>query len=159
MAYPLLYQKEGRPLSQPFEIVITKEFASRFFLDPKLAIGAKLKLLSREFNVIAIADDPPVNTHLHFDFIVSRRTIEVPQDDIDYTKSNYITYIQLFKGKSPQNIIDGLEAMEKVIFEFPDLYDIYLQPLSSIHQGSVNMVHDPLDARKTSPLNVAFELI
>ncbi len=159
MAYPLLYQKEGRPLSQPFEIVITKEFASRFFLDPKLAIGAKLKLLSREFNVIAIADDPPVNTHLHFDFIVSRRTIEVPQDDIDYTKSNYITYIQLFKGKSPKNITDGLEAMEKVIFEFPDLYDIYLQPLSSIHQGSVNMVHDPLDARKTSPLNVAFELI
>lgn len=55
-------------------IVITKRTAERYFKD-KSAIGKILKFDNREeYPVTAVVDNPPINSHIQFDFLISMPT-------------------------------------------------------------------------------------
>ena len=58
-------------LAVPFSLVLTKTSAEKYFgkNDP---VGLQIEIENKKlFTVTGVVDNPPVNSHFHFDFIAS----------------------------------------------------------------------------------------
>jgi putative ABC transport system permease protein len=97
-SYPLLAGQPLEVLSQPNDVVISKEMAEKYFGDED-PIGKIISLDKRyEFRVTGIFDDPPANTHLTFDFVASLAVFESRSWFTQWWNNNLFTYVLLRPG-------------------------------------------------------------
>ena len=136
--FPLLEGDPGNALDKPNSIVITKEFANRFFGDQD-PIGKTLIISEEtEYTVTGILDEIPSNSHFTFDFLVSLTTYSHPDIDDWRVWNQFYTYVQLKDGAS----IASVESQMQAILErnLGDFYDpeskATLQSITSIHLTS-----------------------
>lgn len=141
-SYKLLRGKPAGALSQPYTIVLTQEAAERYFgkQDP---IGKTLECTTGftgtiNVQVTGIVDEPPANSHMTFDALLSMSTL----GDISQLWSYHIhqTYVLVADGTSRKTFESKLAGFsKKYIDNNPNAdgkHEIHLQPLTDIHLHS-----------------------
>ncbi len=138
-------------LQKPNSIILTESTATKYFGDEN-PIGKTLSDdQGRTFQVTAIAEDYPGNSHFDFDFLASLSTIEEELDQ-SWVSNTVYTYLLLAESQSPQQvqsvldqivqeeIIPLLEAYTGVSYstleEGGNYFRFGLQPLNDIHLHS-----------------------
>jgi putative ABC transport system permease protein len=125
------------------QMVITREAAHRYFGNES-PIGKFLTLNGREkYSISAVAADPPSNSHLDFEFLISMKNLErgIRGLNSNWYLDRFYTYIQLNKesdyevteAKIP-SIVEKHQGdyMRRALF----LREFKLQPLKDIHLKS-----------------------
>jgi len=142
-SFPLL-QGDPASLANKSNIVITASAAIKYF-GTKDVLGKTLRVNdAKDYRISAVAQDPPGNSQLHFDFVVSFKNLSADQTEIWWT-ANYITYFLLTRP-------DQAAPLEKQIAAYMRTPDVrkeaglggsdyltyHLEPLTSVH------LHSPL---------------
>ena len=154
--------KKGRPetcLQSFYQVVLTEKLAIKYFGNDD-AVGKAMTIDNIPVTVSAVANDPPINSHIQFDMLLSssflkKRMKEQYNFDIDslWVGGWPNTYIKLSdpkKSKIAEKQINEVAAK----FEAKDWkenkmhYDYYLQPVRDIHLKS----HLRYDAANNSGL-------
>jgi len=107
--FKLLTGNPENILNSAEKIVLSEKKAKQFFGDNN-PLGKTIKLNHRLFTVSGIAANPPSNTHLVFDAVVSTKYIE--QSDLFYKEYGggitFLSYLELSKNITPQQIEKAL---------------------------------------------------
>lgn len=141
-------QKES--LTKPNTVVVTQSAADRIFKSEN-PVGQSFKIFGLEFEVSAIIEDVPQNSHLQFDFIFA--SVSFPGIAAEnYTGFSAYTYLKINPEIDPQQVENQFPQLvnkyasgqieRELGVSFEDYtaagngYDYFLQPLTSIHLNS-----------------------
>jgi putative ABC transport system permease protein len=111
---------EGDPrtaLARPGSVVLTRSVAEKFF-GKRSAINQPLQVYDTTYQVTAVIEDVPRNSHLRFNALLSKGQGE-RQQDANWGNFGVYTYLVLPKNYDPQ----------KLESKFPQVYDKYLKPI------------------------------
>lgn len=145
-SFPLLEGNPRTALAEPFSLVLSKSEAQKIFgdVDP---MGKTIRVSNLfDFKVTGVAKDPPPNSSIQFNYLVSfvnLKDIYVTQFHLkmltsvlnNFNSSNFFTFLLLPKGLR-------VESVEKQLPAFLDKYlgdqkgtetKVLLQPLGDIH--------------------------
>ena len=132
-------------LDKPNSVVITKKTAEKYFKNDEDPLGKMLKVsggwADGEYEVTAVIEDVPQNSHFLFDFIFPMHNLlqngQYKQDD-GWGWNNFVTYIELHENTDRKVVESKLPAfVEK--YRGKDLAEqngrsvINLQPILDIH--------------------------
>jgi putative ABC transport system permease protein len=124
-SYPMLKGDKETALNEPNSVLLTETAAAKYFgnTDPigkTILLSTGYDSRSAQLVVTGIVKDPPENTHFHFDFLGSFKTIELLFGEEfmrkNWGRNNYSTYV-LFKEEN------GAEILES---KFPGFLDKHL---------------------------------
>lgn len=157
--FKLMSGDAGMALLEPNTVVLTKTTANKYFgSDNPIGKLLTIKILNEEkaFKVTAVAEDPPVNSHFHFDMLTSLASYDiVKRFDWSWVWCQLHTYIVLKAGMSPQTLEAKFPTMVKqyAAFTFERIglsfdqfkkdggrWKFFLQPLTDIHLHSDELV-------------------
>jgi putative ABC transport system permease protein len=148
-SFKLLKGDPKAVLVEPRSIVMTETGAKRYFgkEDP---VGKLLKVESDTvlYKVTGLMEDPPENSHFHFDLLGSLTTLDASRRTF-WISHNFYTYISLKDGTNIQDFQDKMQLMvekyvgpqiEQVLginlqeFEKSgSTFSYFIQPLTDIH--------------------------
>ena len=116
--FKLLRGDPSEALTAPYSVILTNSLAQKIFGD-KDPVGEELMLDNQEvLEVKGVMEDPPSNSQLQFEALVSFITLEQHDDIFLHWDGgwNYYTYVLLTKGVKPEFIINQTEPfLEKHI--------------------------------------------
>ena len=150
---------EGKPataLNEPFDIVISKSLAHKYFGKNSAAVGKTLKTVYDTYKVTAVIEDVPGNSHIRYDMLISMNTFLKNYQDSPYAWGNFgnFTYLLLKPGINVPAFNKKLEDVYKKFvepifkqFNISMRYD--LQPIKDIHLHS-NLQFEPEESGSTS---------
>lgn len=122
----------GTSLNAPFDIVITKSLAQKYFGKNESAIGKSLRTVYDTYKITGVIDDLPANSHIRYDMLIALSTIlrgqQVGQEN--WGNFNNFTYVLLKPGAKPAELNKKLA----------DVYKKFVEPLFS--QFDVKMRYD-----------------
>ena len=142
--------KKGQPgtcLQSFYQVVLTEKLATKYFGNED-AVGKAMIIDNTPVTVSAVANDPPVNSHIQFDMLLSssflkKRMKEQYNFDIDslWLGGWPNTYVELSdpgKWKTVEKQINqvAVKFEEKDWKENKMHYDYHLQPITDIHLRS-----------------------
>ena len=141
--FPLLQGEEKTALKKPFSIVITENLATRYFgnEDP---LGKTLNI-NEQYNltITGIVKNPPENSHIQFEFIVSFISLEQMGRELGVWQNIWVyTYFELQEGFPYQELEKKFPALlvkyqGKLGWEFEGQKEkLIIQPLKDIHLHS-----------------------
>jgi putative ABC transport system permease protein len=126
-------------LNAPNRLVITKSMAKKYFgqEDP---LGKTLKIASStNFLVTGIADDPPGNSQIKFDFVASFSSLDASRNE-EWWTANYITFFLMDQpGDLPRlqsqitNYMNSPQVRREARVEGNDYLTYHLEPLNRVH--------------------------
>jgi putative ABC transport system permease protein len=140
---------EGTPstaLNAPFDIVISKTLAEKYFGKKTSAVGKTLRTVYDTYKVTAVMEDVPKNSHIRFDMLISMSTLLRGDQGARVGQNNWgdfnnYTYVLLKPGTSVQALNKKLADVNKKFvepifnqFNIKMRYD--LQEITSIHLHS-----------------------
>jgi putative ABC transport system permease protein len=134
-------------LNAPFQIVITRDLARKYFGDQN-PVGEIIRINDRhDYTITGIAASPPSNSHIQFSGVasfISLYEIYPPGSMDQWLDISYFTYLKFNGNYNEALFFARLENMFDEHYgeearEFGISLDPYLQPVSSIHLGS-NMI-------------------
>lgn len=140
-SFDLLLGNPETALQKPFSIILTKSLARKIFENENNALGNVLRFNDKDnYMVTGIVDDPPINSHLTFESILSFVSLyQDPQMYLGWNGGwNYLTYFLLHKGVDFHEIENQFVAIaeENINAQMRDIgvsWNFYLQPLQKIH--------------------------
>ena len=150
---------EGKPataLNEPFDIVISKSLAHKYFGKNSAAVGKTLKTVYDTYKVTAVIEDVPGNSHIRYDMLISMNTYLRNYQPSPYDWGNFgnFTYLLLKPGINELAFNKKLEDVYKKFvdpifkqFNISMRYD--LQPITDIHLHS-NLQAEPEESGSTS---------
>jgi len=159
---------EGDPqsaLAEPLSLIISEKLAAKYFGNDE-PLGKTISLSGRyDMKVTGIVEDPPDNSHIQFDFLLSLDSIETLRNDENFLNywnraREYYTYLELQEAVNPKDFAEklpkfvnshmvGVSLMEDLVLS--------IQPLKSIHLKSKAM-HD-LTENNSMQTIIIFSLI
>ena len=74
-SYKFLQGNASTALKAPFDIVITRSLADKYFGKHEYAIGKTLKTVYDTYKVTGVIEDVPENSHIRFDMLIAMSTI------------------------------------------------------------------------------------
>ncbi|HEX2393981.1 MAG TPA: ABC transporter permease [Bacteroidales bacterium] len=118
-------------LEEPNKIILTKKTAAKYFgnTDP---IGKSIQSSEKTFEVTAVIEDVPRNSHFRFDAIAARNNL--PKEIGSWGNFGVFTYL-LF----PENT--DVKAFEK---KMQGMYDAYMKPIFERMNIKIEYVLEPL---------------
>ncbi len=127
-------------INQPNKIAITKKIAVKYFGNTD-AIGKSLTAGANTYEVAAVIENVPSNSHFRFDAVASRNNL--PKQIGSWGNFGVFTYLLLPKNidvKAFESKIQGMyDNYMKSIFEVANIKIKYsLEPLKKIHLYSTN---------------------
>jgi putative ABC transport system permease protein len=138
-SFPLTEGDKASALREPKAIVLTKSAATRYF-GRENPVGKKLDIQnegpSGTYTVTGILEDVPRNSHLQFDFLLSYASLGTGSVQKSWVWSQFYTYVQLRPGTNPKALEAKLPAFLKKYNGEKCEYEVFLQPLQSIHLTS-----------------------
>jgi putative ABC transport system permease protein len=97
--FKLIQGNREKALREPNDVVITRSMAAKFFGPDWQSAGILGKQIQfsddRVLTLVAIAEDPPTNSHIQFDVLLSCRHDELNSPYYNWNSNNYHTYILL----------------------------------------------------------------
>ncbi|MFC1556239.1 ABC transporter permease, partial [candidate division KSB1 bacterium] len=134
--YPLTSGDPNTALRDPFSIVLTSELAAKLFGDEDPVGKALTGFSSFTLNVTGVCEDPPENSHLRFEYIVSFRTMYSQRDDLDTSWGilNYNNYVLLKEKVQYKEFEKKLSLLvDKYHHPEENVRYYYLEPITDIH--------------------------
>ncbi len=139
-SFPFVKGDPETALANPNTIVITKDMAEKYFGD-KDPIGENLRLYNvLDYKVTGIIENVPQNSHFHFDFLVSFKSLESIMGSAlqNWQVNPFYTYVLLPNDYPVTQLEAKLPAMvDKYVGETLQRVDakwqLRLQPLTNIH--------------------------
>ncbi len=139
-SFPLVAGDPKTALNDPFSILITRGMAEKYFgsEDP---VGKVLNAdKTTDYKITGVLENIPVNSHVHFDFLISFSTIysfpEGKEGRVEvWNSSNYITYLQLTEEANPKMV---QARMHDIVKSHKERYsnNLFLDPVTRIHLHS-----------------------
>ena len=123
-------------LSEPNTSFLTKDIASKYFGDWKIAIGQTIKLYGLNIKVTGILNNPPANTDFPLGVVVSYETLvkNTNMDDWGSISDQNYCFVQLDKNTSVAQFNRLLAGfVDRHIKPVNPGYDLALEPLGEIH--------------------------
>jgi putative ABC transport system permease protein len=132
-------------LVEPYSLVVTQSTARALFEDGN-AVGEVISLPQLgDFTVTGVTADPPHNSHLAYDYLISYSTLALLERDgkirefstiWDDTDSN-ISYVLLESSADPAGLQPWFDNQSRLNYPDPAEYALYfhLQPLTGIALG------------------------
>ncbi len=150
---------EGKPataLNEPFDIVISKTLAHKYFGKNAAAVGKTLKTVYDTYNVTGVIEDVPGNSHIRYDMLISMSTAlrNYQASPYDWGSFNNFTYLLL----KPQTKVIAFNKklddvnkkfVEPIFKQFNITIKYDLQPVTDIHLHS-NLQAEPEESGSTS---------
>jgi ABC-type antimicrobial peptide transport system permease subunit len=129
-SFPLLEGDATTALRDPSGIAISKKMAAEFFGSPAAAIGKTIRYQnSRDFKITAVFDNPPQNSTLQLDYILSwQHFLDGNGWAKDWTNNGPSCFVMLKKGVNAKDF-------EAKIARFLDVYNKEQTPRSYIRLG------------------------
>lgn len=135
-------------LDRPNSIILDETTASKYFGEEN-PIGKRLLLDNdRDVEVTGVFEDMPVNSHFHYNLILSMSSSEHSKHTM-WLSNNYHTYLLLEENTSAEALVakfphmidkyigpqvtQALDLTMEEFFESGNKYRYYLQPLVDIH--------------------------
>jgi len=143
-SFNLIIGDKKNILNQPYTTVLTKSLALKLFQDVNQAIGKVVQLNNKDqLLVTGIADDPPIQSHLQFDMLISFSSLyNDPQMYLGWDGGhNYYTYILLKDRSKISHVEERLAPIleENINYkykQFGDTWSLLFQPLKKVHMFS-----------------------
>ena len=145
--FPLIAGNSAKAFIEPASIVVTETIRKKYYGD-KDPLGTVLSmkadnLIVNEFVVTGVVKDPPENTHLQFDFLISYSAIPYGLSDGSTYWHWDFTYCYLRLGAEADAGALAAKMSQLRVTQFgkdfrnwKDRIDFVLQPISSIHLDS-----------------------
>ena len=136
-------------LMAPFDIVLTKDVAEKYFGKNVPAVGKSLRTVYDVYKVTGVIENVPANSHFRYDMLISMSTAlrDFQAAGQNWGNFNYFTYVLLKPGVNPSAFNKKLEDVYKKFveplfkqFNIKMHYD--LQNITSIHLHS-NLQFEP----------------
>ena len=140
-----------KPLSRPNTLALSKSCAEKYF-GKESAIGKKIELNNQNlgttvFDVVAVFEDMPANSHFHFDQLATVFTYPNLVDESGWSTNIFVNYLLLQQGVNAGQLEAKFEDyVRENIGDSPEQYDtwvadgnywkFFLQPLTDIHLKS-----------------------
>ena len=145
---------QGDPLTaldEPNSLILTETTAQNLFGQEE-ALGQSLIINENNYEVTGILADVPENSHLQYQALISMSTAlqEQPEFNDQWGNNFLVTYLLL----APQADVAQLESkfpnflQSHMSEEATEYYTLFLQPLSDVHLGSMEIEHDYQNYRK-----------
>lgn len=139
--FPIISGDAQGALSAPFAVVITETMARKYFGD-KDPVGKRLIVDNdHTYNITAVMQDVPSNSHFHFDFLASLETLSALHGERYLKHPGYMafyTYLLLEENTDPKVLESKMaEGVKRSYGEkIAATRTFLLQPLESIHLHS-----------------------
>ena len=135
--YPFIKGNPQTALQEPNTIVLSERMAKKYFgnEDP---IGKVLSFVDRyEYRVTGVLQNPPHNTHLHIDFMVSFISIDAfSRMRVNRGGHNIYTYLMFHPPYTPEKFHQQMPEFAKKYWGEDARGQYALQPLTDIHLHS-----------------------
>jgi putative ABC transport system permease protein len=142
--FPLVKGQTSTLLNEPNTAVVTESIAKKYFgnQDP---INQIITSDSTNYRVIAVVEDVPKNSHFHFDIAVSLISFDGFYNRTGWFANNFRQYILLHKNVDFKKVEAKFPAfVDKYLYggkyaersSGGNKWELYLQPLKSIHLNS-----------------------
>lgn len=136
-SFEMLQGDAATALQRPYTAVVTKSLAARLFGDQR-PIGQTIRLPqtaeSTEYEITGVVTDPPSNTHLRFDLLVSFATQE---ENLAMDNDQFTTYIERAPGVSPATISEQVLTFYREKANHADVTDVRLEPVEDVYFSDV----------------------
>ncbi len=147
--YPLLQGNEKTALSEPYQLVLTRTMAQKYFGDQN-PLGQTLRIYlydpdgqGVDYKITGIIQDPPQTSHFTYNMLVSMSTMATvrPEEMEEWGYNSYYTYILTELGSNAVDLQAKLpylvdQHMSEMIEEYDLFYRFYLQSVTDIHLHS-----------------------
>ncbi len=130
-------------LDEVNELVITRSFGEKLLKKNEELVdlvGERIDLFKRPFSITAVLEDPPKNSHLQFDALISYKTyIESSGEDADksWNWSDFYHYVKLKDGVKASDLDEKIADFGVRYFKKGEVSGgeekFYLQPLLEAH--------------------------
>jgi len=150
--FPLLKGDPGTVLSDPNSVVITEAMAKKYFGNEE-PLGKTLIYDNRfSFTVSGVAEEVPLNSHFHFDFLVSFENLGRFLGDsylTNWSASNFVTYFLLEENASHEVLLQKAVSNAKK-YPLRETYfkRLFLEPLREIHLAANRKDFEPAFDKK-----------
>lgn len=140
-------------LEKPNSIALTEQSAKKLFgkEDPIGKTVTKYVGDTINFTITGIMKDVPENSHLQFDGLASFSTIAGPDNMNNWGGNWLVTYLELQQATDIASLEKKFPAYLKKYMTENDrwkFYELFLQPLSKVHDGSADITHDYVNYKK-----------
>jgi len=140
--FKFLMGDEENALAEPNSVIITKRIADQLFGDEN-PIGKDLPLNNiTPVTVTGVVKNVPDNSHLQFDYVISRENTAINWDQYlnDWSEYGAYTYLLLDPSTNVQQFKDKLDTfIQNKQEENSDARNFYLQSLSDIYFNSADI--------------------
>ncbi len=131
--FPFIEGNEETAFSHTHSIVVTRDLAERLFnLDDP--IGQTIRFENRDFVVSAVIENPPLHSHLRFDFLFPCQVFPFLEEG--WGNNMCYTYVLLHEGSSYKELSGKISGVIKE-HNPTSIENLYLQPLNKIHLYSL----------------------
>lgn len=150
--FKMIAGDRGTALDEPYSILITESIAHTIFGHTDV-IGESLEMDEDLFKITGVLADAPENSHLQFNIIISVTSITSENKEFNsrWGGNFLVTYLQLTPAadleEMAQRYPDYLDK-NSGRDNMNDNYKLFLQPLSDVHLGSMDIEHDYVNYRK-----------
>jgi putative ABC transport system permease protein len=122
----------GTALQAPFDIVISKSLAEKYFGKKTPAVGKTLKSVYDTYRITGVIDDVPKNSHFRYDMLIAFSTVLRQNQNNPFAWGNFgnFTYVLLKPGTN-------INAFNK---KLADVYTKFVEPI--FKQYNVSMRYD-----------------
>jgi putative ABC transport system permease protein len=139
-SFPLLSGNKEMILTDPNQVVLTKKVASKYF-GSENPVGKFLQIgMQKDYVVAGVMDDPPINTHIKPDLVVSFTTLSEVRNE-SWWNANYATYFLLHPNvdltELQNKITDYMKSQsEETGLSGDDHLTFHLEKFNDIHLKS-----------------------
>ncbi len=149
----IVHGKIDGALDRPATAVLTKGAAVKYFGDEN-PIGKTIQVDTTDFEITAVIEDPPSNTHLNYEILLSLISMKNAWWYVHWPSGTCFTYVKLIQGTDPiafENKIRNLADNYSANFNQIGIkIEYFLQPLADIH------LYSNLDYEHESPGNPTY---
>jgi len=149
--------KDG--LTKENTAILSKTTAIKFFKTVENAIDKTIYIRDYAFNIEAVVEDCPYNTHLKYNILFSLSKSEWGKNE-NWGSDGIQTYIKLKTGTNYKNLEKGMSAIVdehiipaytrmKIDMSSPNYYRYTLMPMTDIHLKSHSIIEYEENGNKT----------
>lgn len=140
--FPLISGNPREALKEPNSMVITEQGAKKFFGEDWKSKDVMSETLVRQngkvYKITGIAKNPPVESHLQFDLLMSMSSLRKKDTDPNFDNSSMITYALLEENASAPEIVADIpnRVAAKYNKSQNDYVEIDLVPMADVYLKS-----------------------
>lgn len=151
-----IYGDPNTALAKPNTMVVTKNFAERYFGD-RDPIGESVTTIENQIlQITGVIEDLPGNAHLKFNGLISAATIAEQigaerfndRSAVSFWNINVYSYVLVNENSDIQNVLD----------KFPAFYDKYMKEVGDQIRGDFDLMVTPLADIHLNPIKLDYDL-